>query len=141
MELTYRREKFAQLVAQGYNQTEAYRRAGYACDKMLAKTVWERASDVARSSKVKARILVLREAVSLAVVADMAWTAERFVGEAQANLAQARNLDQMAPANGALKLIGDATGLTEAARPDGRVQVTKVVIVLGDGHETVIEHE
>ena len=55
MKLTAKQDKFARLVAEGKEQSTAYREA-YNASKMANKTIWERASFEASKDKVKARI-------------------------------------------------------------------------------------
>jgi len=52
----------------GLTQVEAYRQAGYATETMADKTCWEAASRLACSSKVSARIKVLRRRAEEAVL-------------------------------------------------------------------------
>ena len=63
MTLTPQQEKFAQEVASGKSQAEAYRES-YKAGKMAAKTIHENASRLAANSKVSARIDELRQAAS-----------------------------------------------------------------------------
>lgn len=53
--LTDKQEKFAQFVAAGFNQTEAYEKAGYSSGNSLS-TRQENASRLAKNSRVIARI-------------------------------------------------------------------------------------
>lgn len=57
--LTEKQEKFCLNIINGMSQADAYRDA-YPGIKMSNKTVWERASVLAKNSKVKARIDELR---------------------------------------------------------------------------------
>ena len=67
--LTPQQERFAQEVASGETQSEAFRRAYPASRNWKAETVHERASVLAANSKVQARIAGLQNAVAdLAVV-------------------------------------------------------------------------
>ena len=61
MKLTPKQDHFARLIAlDGVNQSEAYRRA-YDARNMKPETIWQRASEVARHSKVAARVQELRD--------------------------------------------------------------------------------
>ena len=52
MKLTPKQDHFARLIAlDGVNQAEAYRQA-YDAGNMKPETIWQRASEVARHSKV-----------------------------------------------------------------------------------------
>src|SRR5690625_7779544 len=57
--LTHNQENFAQGVASGLNQTDAYRKA-YKAGNMSDKTVWEKASRLAAKDTVRARVNGLR---------------------------------------------------------------------------------
>jgi phage terminase small subunit len=59
MALTAKQEKFCQGIADGMNQTNAYR-AAYNTGKKSNKTTWEAASRLAENSKVNARIAELK---------------------------------------------------------------------------------
>ena len=58
--LTAKQERFALNIVNGMSQADAYRDA-YPGIKMTDKTVWERASVLAKNNKVKARIEELRD--------------------------------------------------------------------------------
>lgn len=58
--LTAKQEKFVQNIIEGMSQADAYRSA-YDTSKMTDKTVHERASVLASNSKVRARLVELRE--------------------------------------------------------------------------------
>ena len=60
MKLTAKQEKFARLVASGLNQSDAYRQA-YDAKRMKAETIHEKASRIANSDKVRARLAELRQ--------------------------------------------------------------------------------
>ena len=135
--LTGKQQAFAQSIVDGLNQTDAYKAAGYRVVNKLPATVHQAASRLAADSKVVARIRELRDAVTAAVTEKRVWDTVHFIDEAETNLLQSRQLGQMAPANGALRLIGKTAGLLEP-QPQATVQITKVTIVLdhGDGSET-----
>ena len=58
--LTQKQEEFAKKIAEGMNQTDAYR-AVYNTNRMTDKSVWEKASELASNVKVKARLKELRD--------------------------------------------------------------------------------
>ena len=58
--LTPREEKFAQGVADGLSQAEAYRQAYQSAAGWKDKTVWSRASELMADSKVSGRVEELR---------------------------------------------------------------------------------
>ena len=55
MKLTAKQEKFARLVAEGNEQSTAYREV-YNASKMKPETIWARASELASNSMVAVRI-------------------------------------------------------------------------------------
>ena len=69
MALTAKQEAFAQAVAGGMTQADAYR-SSYDSDGMLDKTIIEEASRVASDRKVSARVTELKEAIAIAAI----WT-------------------------------------------------------------------
>ena len=69
MSLTAKQEAFAQAVASGMTQADAYRES-YDSSGMLAKTIVEEASRIAADRNVSARIASLKEATALAAI----WT-------------------------------------------------------------------
>lgn len=58
-----KQEAFAQAVASGLSQAEAYRKV-YNADKMQPQTIWARASELAADSKVAVRIEALKRAAA-----------------------------------------------------------------------------
>lgn len=69
MALTAKQEAFAQAVAGGMTQADAYRSA-YDAREMLDKTIIEEASRVASDRNVAARVKDLKEAIAIAAI----WT-------------------------------------------------------------------
>jgi len=74
MGLTAKQEAFAQAIANGSNQTNAYRLA-YDSENMTDKSIWEKASELAASVKVSERIDTLKERLS----EKQLWTREESV--------------------------------------------------------------
>ncbi len=74
IKLTAKQEKFCQGIANGLSQSDAYRSA-YSTGKMKVKTVWEYASRLADNSKVKTRVLFLKEKLAK----KQLWTREKSV--------------------------------------------------------------
>ena len=60
MALTAKQENFAQCIADGFTQTEAYRRA-YDCDNMDDKTICNEGYKLTNNREITARIQQLRE--------------------------------------------------------------------------------
>ena len=72
--LTDKQERFAQLIAMGYTQVDAYCEA-YEPKEGKRKTVWENASRLVSNSKVSARINDLRNELSQKYL----WTREQSI--------------------------------------------------------------
>lgn len=107
--VTVKQENFAQAIVDGLNQSDAYRHA-YDAQNMKPAVIAKEASLLIDIPNVAVRIQALREHVTDALVAKRVWDKERFIDESETNLRLARFLGQLAPANGALTLIGNATG-------------------------------
>ncbi len=67
MTLTPKQEKFAQAVASGMTQSDAYRHA-YSTENMADSTIWTKASELAADGKVSGRIKALQEAAAIAAL-------------------------------------------------------------------------
>jgi len=76
--LTAKQEAFAQAVASGKTQSDAYR-ASYCASKMTEKTVWERASVVAADNKVAARITQLKAELAAKTQEKELWSREQSI--------------------------------------------------------------
>lgn len=72
--LTPKQEKFCQCIADGMNQSDAYR-ASYNSSKMSDRILWVRACEVASNSKVSARITELKASLAK----KQLWTREMSV--------------------------------------------------------------
>lgn len=87
MNLTPKQEAFAQLVAKGKTQSDAFREAGYSTNSKKKKVIWEEASTLASNPKVNKRIYELKQTLvkknlwtkemSVKVLANIAINAER----------------------------------------------------------------
>lgn len=127
-------DKFAQAIVEGVDPSAAYLVAGYSCN-MLPATIANNAYMLAHVNDVAARIQELKEAVQAAVVARVAWNQEAFLNAAEDQRKGAMADHQWASSNGALKLIGEATGLLAPDRAAGAdVKIEKVIIVLNHGN-------
>lgn len=62
--LTPKQEAFAQAIADGLNQAEAYRHAYHVNPKIKPETVYKRASELMADGKIAGRVLALREALA-----------------------------------------------------------------------------
>ena len=72
--LTAKQEKFCQAIADGMNQTDAYKSA-YDVRNYPEKKIWVKASELANTGKVKGRIKELKEKLAK----KQLWTRERSV--------------------------------------------------------------
>ena len=137
MPLTHKQEHFAQLVAAGATQSDAYRQAYNPSPDSLDTTLWDEASALGRHPVVAPRIQELRQAAQAKMTASQAWNLDRMVTEAETNLDLSRTHKQLGSANGALEIIGRATGiLSDKPQNSPPVQITRVVVVLSDGKQT-----
>ena len=107
--LTSKQESFAQAVADGLTQSDAYRQA-YDAENMKAEAIWVKASELAANGNVTVRIQELREQVAANVAEQRTWTRLQLLNEATVNVNGAREDRQWSASNGALQLIGKLTG-------------------------------
>lgn len=137
MKLSNKRETFCQLVAlQGMNPTQAYREA-YNVTSDRKRTSTENASRLMKDSNIQQHISNLKDTVIDRIVTDTAWTKERFITEAENNLNQSRELNQMNPANTSLQLIGRVTGILED-KPNNQINIG-IVETLGRLPDSVLQ--
>ena len=132
--LTAKQEHFAQLVASGEYQSAAYRTAYSPSPETLPASVDQMASRLASDVNVATRIQQLVNAAATLAVADAAWDKVRLINEAAENLHGSRAAKQWGSANGALEIIGRATGLLSDRHTGSgdMVRVTQVTIVTTD---------
>lgn len=76
--LTAKQENFAQCIADGMSQADAYRTA-FDAGKMKAETIYARASELMADGKVTGRVKELRERLT----AKALWTREQSVAALQ----------------------------------------------------------
>ena len=74
MSLTTKQEEFAQAIADGLSQADAYRKA-YSAEKMKPESIWSKASVLMADVKVTARVTELRDALASKAL----WTREKSV--------------------------------------------------------------
>ena len=130
MALTPKQEKFAQLVASGTNQSDAYRQA-YNAENMQGKTINERASVLAKQDNVATRIAELQKPI----IAKTQYTLESYIDKMNEISEQALAKGDFSPAAKALenvgKVLGFYTNKTELSGPGGgpvSVQLVKKII-------------
>lgn len=69
MALTAKQEAFAQAVAGGMTQADAYR-ASYDCENSIDETIYSNSSQLIADTKVSQRVTELKEAIAIAAI----WT-------------------------------------------------------------------
>jgi len=89
---------------------------------MKQDSIYQLSSRLSKQVKIRSRIDALKQAVTDELVTDLAWTKERFIKEAETNLIQSRESNQMNPANTSLQLIGKVTGILEE-KPTNQVNI------------------
>ena len=129
--LTSKQEAFALAVAQGCTYSEAYRQS-YDVSGSAPESVHVAACKLAADAKVRLRIHHLLSIAQSAAVAEIAWDKGVLVREAASNLHLSRALAQMGSANGALEIIGRATGLLNDKAVSGATQVRVTTIIIND---------
>lgn len=110
MALTAKQEAFAQAIADGLNQSDAYRHA-YDAERMKPTAIWQEASTLSEHPQVALRVIELKQAVIDATVEARAWDLDRIVQESAVNVRLGRFLGQIGASNGALTTIGKAVGV------------------------------
>jgi hypothetical protein len=152
MALTGKQEAFAQAVASGSTQSDAYRQAYDVSLSCLPETIYENASKLAADANVSPRIQELKAQYQAAVVEQHAWTLNKLVSQAEKHMGVAledhpRRGPNVSAANGALEIIGRVTGLlSDKPRQDQAVVITRITVVLdhgkdAEGRERIIEGE
>lgn len=120
-------EGFAQDIVAGLNQTDAYRK-NYNTDNASPETVYVNASHLANDTKVSPRIQHLRDQQQATVAQKRAWDLDRYVAATELNLEKSIEFKQMGPANTALSMIGEATGVI-VKQTTPQTQVNAVIIL------------
>jgi phage terminase small subunit len=95
-----RHEKFAQELAKGKSQSEAYHAAGYEPSEANA-------SRLTRNDKVQARVAELQERAVQNVMLSREWVLEQLVD----NATKAKLAGDFGPSNQALNLLGKELGM------------------------------
>ena len=132
-----KQEKFSRLIAlDGLSISEAYKQS-YNCENMKQDSIYQLSSRLSKQVQITSRINELRDSVTSEMVANVAWTKERFINEAEANLSLSRESGQMNPANTALSLIGRVTGILED-KPTNQVNIG-IVETLGKLPDSVLQ--
>lgn len=96
--LTVKQEAFAQAVASGKTQADAYRMA-YAAGKMADATIWSKASELMANGKVAARVAELKAELAQRAL----WTREMSVKALAEAYKLARDQGQAGAMTGAVR--------------------------------------
>lgn len=130
--------KFAQLLIDGINPSQAYGQAGYAINPSNHVLAVD-----ANNLKNHPEILLMVAAGNKAIQDAGLLSRQDAIKEAKVNMAGARLALQWGPANGALKQAVELSGLASEPERQGDIHITKVTVVLsgqsvpGDAEVTV----
>ena len=108
MSLTSRREKFAQCVADGKTQADAYR-AAFDAGKMKDATIHKRASELMCNGEITGRVQELRDALANKAL----WTREDSVRALATAMRIAEDKDNAAGLVAAVKELNAMHGFNE----------------------------
>jgi len=122
--LTAKQQGFTDSVLDGCSLSDSYRH-NYNCANMSDRAIQVESSRLAAHPDVALMIAEKR----LAVQEARLWTRQQALYEAETNLEMARASRQMGPANQALKIAVDLSGLTHPQTP-GDANVTSITINL-----------
>lgn len=116
--LTAKQEAFAQAIADGMSQADAYRHA-YRAGGMKPAAIYVNASKLAADTKVSLRVAELRESLSKKAL----WTREKAV---QALIAETQG-DKAADRISALKALNDMHGYNAPIKSDVNVSMPGLI--------------
>ena len=120
MKLTAQQEAFAQSLADGLSQSDAYRKT-YKAGKMKPESLWVAASNVARNHKVATRVLELKSALTEKGL----WSRQQSVDVLSGIATSGRAGEKVA----AVKELNSMHGYNEPAKLDVRVAVSRIELV------------
>jgi len=109
--MTPKQEKFAQCIADGMNQADAYR-AAYDAEKMKPESIYSKASELMADGKVAARVKELKEQLSSKAL----WTRADSVRALQNAISIAENKDNAAGLVAAIKELNAMHGFNEPSK-------------------------
>jgi len=129
MALTAKQERFAQCVADGMTQADAYRTAYDVASDTKPESIWEEASRIAADLKVNSRIKELKDAIA----AKSLWTREDSVRALKEAIDMARDGNQLTALTGAVKELNVMHGFNapqklDLMNSDGSLKPTQIVI-------------
>jgi len=131
--LTAKQEKFCQSIADGMNQTEAYKSA-YSCKHMSEKALWVEAGRIADNPKVSLRISELKAQIAK----KRLWTRElsvNILGSIATNRG-AKDGDRIA----AVKELNNMHGFSTALDLEDYVMPVRIVREVVDGSKVSINN-
>ena len=105
MELSAKRQSFCRYIANGFNPTEAYRKA-FNVTSERKSTATEAASRLMKDSNVTAMIQTLQTDIRDKVV----WDKAEIMNQLSINVEASRNVNQFAASNRSIELLGKAIG-------------------------------
>lgn len=111
MVLTGKQEAFCQAVADGLNQSDAYRKA-YSAEKMKPVSITVNASKLMADANVALRVKELKEALSQKAL----WTREKSVSELIDIASLSKEAGQFGASTGAIKELNVMHGYNEAVK-------------------------
>jgi phage terminase small subunit len=109
--MTPKQEKFAQCIADGMNQADAYR-AAYDAEKMKPESIYSKASELMADGKVASRVQELKEQLSSKAL----WTRADSVRALQNAISIAENKDNAAGLVAAIKELNAMHGFNEPSK-------------------------
>ena len=109
--MTPKQEKFAQCIADGMNQADAYR-AAYDAEKMKPESIYSKASELMADGKVSSRVQELKEQLSSKAL----WTRADSVRALQNAISIAENKDNAAGLVAAIKELNAMHGFNEPSK-------------------------
>jgi len=109
--LSTKQEKFAQCIADGMTQADAYRTA-FNAEKMKPETIYSRASELMADSKVTARVAELREKLEKKAL----WTREMSVKGLVAAYKVAQGQNNASGMAGAIKELNAMHGYNQPSK-------------------------
>lgn len=130
MALTAKQEQFAQGIASGLNQSDAYR-AAYSAGKMKPETVQQTASRLMTDRKVSARVTELRAELANKSL----WTREQSVAVLKevVEACDAKHTDKI----GAVKVLNEMQGFNAPVKTENKTElVTRIELVPMRGNST-----
>jgi phage terminase small subunit len=132
--LTPKQEKFAQLVASGVNQSDAYREA-YDASKMQANSIHVNSAKMVADTKIALRIAELRQPA----VEQVGLTVEKLIHELEEAQALAKETDQPNAMTQAIMAKAKLSDLIPAAKSENlNVNVTQLEERLKEGRDNVV---